>query len=197
MVKSSAKKITTFLFDNNYIDTKSYDYEVYNYGFEILIASIINFLVIFFIGFLLDKLVHTIIFLLCYCPLRQFAGGYHASSYRKCLFVFVVIFIATIFIANNLAYTNLKQIIILFSFLNCLNISLLAPVEHYNNPLSDEEKKKHKKTSRIITFIIFLFILISSNYSSMYEYLVYPVLALFWINVMMNVEILKIRRNKK
>lgn len=197
MVKSSARKITSFLFDNNYIDTKSYDYEVYRYGFELLIASIVNFFVVFLIGFIFDRLIHTIIFLACYCPLRQFAGGYHASSYRKCLSVFLIIFIITIFIGNNLEHFNLRPIIILFTFLNCLNISLLAPVEHYNNPLSDDEKTRHRKTTRIITWTIFLLIVVGSNYSGIYEYLVYPVLALFWINFMMNIEILKIRRSKK
>ncbi|MEF9992020.1 MAG: hypothetical protein RR835_08560 [Peptostreptococcaceae bacterium] len=43
MIKSSANKVTSFLYYNKYIDSDKYDYEVYLYGFESLIALIYDY----------------------------------------------------------------------------------------------------------------------------------------------------------
>src|SRR3712207_3456369 len=107
MIKSSANKVTSFLYYNKYIDSEKYDYEVYLYGFESIIALILNTASILLIGLLFDSFMHTVVFLLCYYPLRQFTGGYHADTYEKCFFTFVIIFMATILISNNLIYLRL------------------------------------------------------------------------------------------
>ncbi|WP_343098935.1 accessory gene regulator B family protein, partial [Clostridioides difficile] len=28
---------------------------------------------------------YVLFFLMCYCPIRQFSGGYHADNYFRCL----------------------------------------------------------------------------------------------------------------
>lgn len=185
MVKSSANKVTSFLYYNNYIDSDKYDYEVYLYGFESLIAVILNIISILLIGLVFDRFMHTIVFLACYCPLRQFTGGYHADTYEKCFFTFVIIFIGTILIANNLSDIGLKPLIILFSVLNWISICLLSPVQHFNKPLTDIEKIKYKKNARLISSVVLLFILVSKNY------FIYSAFALFWINIMLNMAIIK------
>ena len=187
MVKSSANKVTSFLYYNNYIDSDKYDYEVYLYGFETLIASILNSVTILLIGLLFDRLIHSIVFLTCYCPLRQYAGGYHADTYKKCFFTFVTIFLATIVLANNLGYIGLKYLVLLLSVLNWGGICLLSPVEHVNNPLTKGERIKYKKNARLIATLILLFTFISK------EYFIYSALALFWINIMLNVSFIKNR----
>ncbi len=187
MIKSSANKVTSFLYCNNYIDSAKYDYEVYLYGFEILVASILNSVAILLIGLLFDRFIHSVVFLICYCPLRQFAGGYHADTYKRCFFIFICIFLLTIFLSNNLGNIGLRHLIILFSTLNCISICILSPVEHVNNPLTDVERIKYKKNTRLITILIFLFIVINKNY------FIYSAFALFWINIMMNIALIKNR----
>lgn len=185
MIKSSANKVTSFLYYNNYIDSDKYEYEVYLYGFESLIALIINLVSILLIGLLFDRFMHTVVFLACYCPLRQFTGGYHADSYEKCFFTFVVIFIATIFAANNLVYAGLKYLIRLFSVLNWISICILSPVDHINNILMDTEKAKYKKKAILIATLVLLFIFVSE------DYFIYSAFALFWINIMLNMALIK------
>ncbi|MGL4911146.1 MAG: accessory gene regulator B family protein, partial [Romboutsia sp.] len=84
---------------------------------------------------LFDRFIHTAVFLLCYYPLRQFTGGYHADTYRKCFFTFILIFVATIFIANNLAHVGIRPLVVLFSVINGISICLLSPVDHINKIL--------------------------------------------------------------
>lgn len=187
MIKSSANKVTSFLYYNNYIDSDKYEYEVYLYGFESMIALILNIVSILLIGLLFDKFMHTIIFLICYYPLRRFTGGYHADTYEKCFLTFVAIFITTILIANNLGHGGLKPLIILFSVINWVGIWLLSPVDHVNNILIDEEKTKYKKKARFIATVILVFICISKNY------FIYSAFSLFWINILLNVALIKNR----
>lgn len=185
MIKSSANKVTSFLYYNKYIDSEKYDYEVYLYGFESLIALILNIISILLIGLVFHRFMHTIVFLVCYCPLRQFTGGYHADTYEKCFFTFVIIFIATILISNNLIDIGLKPLITLFSVLNWISIYLLSPVQHFNNPLDYTEKVKYKKKARLIATSVLLFIFVNKNYY------IYSAFVLFWINIMLNMAIIK------
>lgn len=188
MIKSNASKVTSFLFDNNYIDNIKYDYEVYLYGFEILIASILNLATTLLIGVIFDKFIHTIVFLICYCSLRQFSGGYHSNTYKNCYITFILIFISTILIANHLDSINLKPLIILFSVLNWICICLQGPVEHINNPLTYLEFIKYYRYVIFIATLVLLFIVINN------KYFIYSSLALFWINILMNIEFIKNRR---
>lgn len=187
MIKSSANKVTSFLYYNDYIDREKYEYEVYLYGFESLIALTLNLVAILLIGLLFDRFMHTVVFLACYCPLRQFTGGYHADTYKKCFFTFLVIFIATIFIANNLVHSGLKPLIILFSALNWISIYLLSPVDHINHILTDTDKIKYKKKAGLIAILVFLFTFVSKNY------FIYSAFALFWINILLNAALIKNR----
>jgi accessory gene regulator B len=185
MIKSSANKVTSFLYYNNYIDSDKYEYDVYLYGFESMIALILNTVSILLIGLLFDRFMHTVVFLLCYFPLRQYTGGYHADTYEKCFLTFVVIFIVTIFIANNLGNEGIKPLIILFSIINWTSICLLSPVDHINNILEDEDKIKYKKKARLIATLVLLFIFVSKNY------FIYSAFSLFWINILLNVALIK------
>lgn len=85
MVESCANKITSFLICSKTIEEKEYD--LYLYGFKTLIAFIVNIVVILFIGYILNRFKETALFLLCYCPIRQFTGGYHADNYKKMLII--------------------------------------------------------------------------------------------------------------
>ncbi|HBF4548203.1 TPA: accessory gene regulator B family protein, partial [Clostridioides difficile] len=89
MIKSLARKATLFLLDNKSI--KLNQYELYLYGFETLIALIINILVILLVSIILSKFIETVLFLLVYCTIRQFTGGYHAENHFKCLLVFLLV----------------------------------------------------------------------------------------------------------
>ena len=53
------------------------------YGLEIMISSVVTLLILSFIGAYFHCIRETILFMILYCPLRQYAGGYHASSYTR------------------------------------------------------------------------------------------------------------------
>ena len=138
MFKSLSYKFANLLVKNEVIENE--DFEIYRYGFETLIYFIVNISVALFIGAIFNRLIHTIIFLSCYCTLRQFTGGYHARNYTECTLTFVVIYLITIFVANNIDIDKYKYLLIVFLIFSILIIYKLAPLEHRNKLLSSTEK---------------------------------------------------------
>ena len=189
MIKSLSDKITSFLVCNNSIDNE--DSEICSYGLEVLISSLINLVIILLIGVILGKLMQTVVFIVCYCSIRQFSGGYHASSHGKCIFTFLCMYIVTVLIVGNIYSTYLKPVVLLIGILSWISIFILVPVEHINNPLSDLEKIKNRKNARVIATLVLVGILLGLSLDSVYEYVIYSVLAIFWVNIMFILQIVK------
>lgn len=189
MFKSYASKITSFLIENKEIEQE--DYEVYKYGFEVLIAFILNISIVLIIGLLFNKVFYSIVFLVCYCPMRQFVGGYHANNYTKCLLIFILIFILIMNIPLNIDSQIYTFMIFIISTLSYIGIFILAPLEHRNNPLTLSEIKKYKKISKILAGIVYISTLIFMKIDNLKELSVYTCSSLFWINTMLCLGILK------
>ena len=187
MIKYLSNKITSFLVCNNSIESE--DNEICSYGLEVLISSLINLVIVLLLGFIFGKFIHTVFFILCYCSIRQFSGGYHASSHRKCIFTFLCMYIVTVLIVENIYSIYLKPVILLIGVLNWLSIFVLGPVEHRNNPLSDLEKVKNKKSTRVIATIVLIGIILGLSIDTVYEYVLYSVLAICWVNFMFIIQI--------
>lgn len=194
MIKSLSNKITSLLVGDNSIDNE--DSEVCSYGLEVLISSLINTVVVLLIGFTLGKFMQTVVFIVCYCSIRQFSGGYHASSHGKCIFTFLCMYIATVVIVGNIYSIHLKPVILLIGILNWISIFILVPVEHVNNPLTDLEKIKNKKNARVIVTLVLVGILIGLSLDLAYEYALYSVLAICWVNFMFILQIVKNKGDK-
>ncbi|MCM3836281.1 accessory gene regulator B family protein [Clostridioides difficile] len=60
MFKRYAEKMTSVLICNNVIDNN--ESKVYSYGFEILIAFVVNIATMLFIGFLFGKFTYVLFF---------------------------------------------------------------------------------------------------------------------------------------
>lgn len=194
MIKSLSNKITSFLVHKNSIDNE--DSEVCSYGLEVLISSLINTVIVLFIGFILGKFMQTAVFIVCYCSIRQFSGGYHSSSHGKCIFTFLCMYIATVVIVGNIYSIYLKPVILLIGILNWISIFILVPVEHVNNPLTDLEKIRNKKNARVIVTLVLLGILMGLYLDLAYEYVLYSVLAICWVNFMFILQIVKNKGDK-
>lgn len=191
MVESFANKITSFLVYSKAIEDQ--EYNLYLYGFKTLIAFVINIVVILFVGSMINRFKETLLFLLCYCPIRQFTGGYHADSYKKCLISFILIYLANIFIVERLAHNNLEYFIIVAMLIGYIGIYFLSPLEHRNNPLNYKERKKYRKVAIYISSIVIIFSMIGINFSEIYKYSIYAASSIICIYVMLVLGIIKQR----
>lgn len=182
-MKNLSYKFANLLVKNDII--KNDDFEIYRYGFEILIYFLLNIFIAFFIGIIFDKFIHTIIFLSCYCTLRQFTGGYHAKNYIECALSFAIIYLLTIFMANNINPYNHKFLLILSMIISTLIIYKLAPLEHRNKPLTENEKHIYKVRSITIVSVISAIFLLSITFNIFVNYFLYSLFAVMWISILL------------
>lgn len=183
MFKYLSYRITDVLINNEIIEND--DFEIYRYGFETLIYFIVNISVALLIGIIFGRFIHTIVFLSCYCTLRQFTGGYHAKNYTECTLTFAAIYLITILVANNIDIVSYKYLSIVILIMSIFIIYRLSPMEHRNKPLSNKEKQRYRIiTMKITSFIGSIFILsITSNI--FIDYIVYSFFSVIWICILL------------
>lgn len=75
--------------------------EVYKYGIEITLSSVINLLMIITGGLVLRDLPAGLIFMFCFIFLRSYTGGYHAEKYWRCNVAFYLHFFHSVFSGKN------------------------------------------------------------------------------------------------
>lgn len=189
MIKLCANKITSFLIYNESINSD--EYELYKYGFETLIAFVINISIILIISCIVGKFKYTLLFLCCYCPIRQYTGGYHAENYKKCLGVFIIIYLINIIMLEYIKVLKLNDIVLLMEFISFIGIWILAPIEHRDKPLTYKEILHYKNVSRVLTGIILIVTFIGMNFKLTYEFSMYASSSVIWTFTMLNLAIIK------
>ncbi|VFC53488.1 accessory gene regulator protein B [Clostridioides difficile] len=196
MIKFFSDKISYFFSSKQIINEN--DLEICSYGLQILFSLCINTTISLLIGLLLNKIIYTIIFLVSFCSIRQFSGGFHAKSNKVCIITFISIFSLSMFLGIKLnKLNNLPIYVMLISTLSFLCIYLLAPVCHINNPLDKNRYKKNKFFSRVISVVLLIIIFIGCIYNTFYNYIIYISLALFWVSLLLIIQISINIKNKE
>jgi accessory gene regulator B len=160
--------------------------EIYLYGLETLIASIINVLLTISIGAILGYVVESIVFLAFYCPLRQFAGGYHAPSYLKCTLSFLGIFALTILGYRQFGQYigSIQMVVILLA--SCIGVVVLAPIEDPNKVLDLLERRKYKeKAIRLVCLDVMVIAILLTGNDFIMRLCVFGTLAIAWISMLL------------
>ncbi len=150
MIESISNMLLQYLIEAGVVDDNAEDKAYYKYGLEISISSFFNIILIILIGVIFNKLGESIVFLVCFIPLRQFTGGYHANSYFKCNLLFSILFIILLLIYSfTVTYLTFygSALIVVFSITVFLSE---CPIEHPNKLLSVRQKMINKYLSVIL-----------------------------------------------
>lgn len=142
------------------------DREVYVYGVECFLNTVLTFGIIIVVGILLNRIDITLIWLIFFVPLRHSSGGMHASNHINCLITSLSIGIGCMLLNPFLLSTIwivviglIGSIIIIFSY---------APVIHANHPIPNEKTFKIRKIARYVIVIESIAILILAFVSFSY-----------------------------
>ena len=146
-----ASNISLFLYKNNIVDR--HDLEIYQYGFEMIISTILGFIITLIIGIILNMSLLSIAYYIIFVFLRQLTGGYHANTYLKCNTLFAIITFTTLGTTKLLCKVGkynmiLLLIIVLFSLFVVLRY---APVD---KSLGQKQIKQNRKVS-LFSFVFF------------------------------------------
>lgn len=127
---------------------KEEDAEIYIYGINQILTSVLNVSSALIIGLILGTFFEVMVFMAAYIPLRIFAGGYHAKTPLRC-YIFSLIML--IVVSIGMKYLILSE----WAYYAVLSAALLivlaiSPVEDKNKPLDEIEHKVYKKRALII-----------------------------------------------
>lgn len=135
-----AKKMAHFFIRKNIVAEENR--EVYEYCFEIMLSTICNFSLLLIGAIITGRYYETALFALVFVVLRKFAGGYHAKTNLGCMLTLVLTYIGMILLITFLDLSILNLIAIISSVFYVLVLFVFAPVEHHNNPMEENTKKK-------------------------------------------------------
>lgn len=153
MIPRISRVIADFFVQENVIEEE--EAEVYQYGLELCVSSLISVLLTLIISLCFGMIVESLIFYIVFCVTRLFSGGYHADSYFMCKVVFaaslIMVLIFNIFTQRVSVYFWLGFWLFYF-----LTIAFLAPVDNPNKKLDEDENTKHRNTSFVLAGSWFL-----------------------------------------
>ncbi|WP_312812000.1 accessory gene regulator B family protein [Sedimentibacter sp.] len=191
MINKISKNVAVFFIKNNLIQVDEID--IYIYGLQLIISSILGISIILFLGIISERLTDSLIFLFCFIILRQYSGGYHANSYLKCNLYFITIFLLT---EAAVIYTQAKYKDVLTVGLICISFVIIlrfAPIDNINKKLSNSQKLKNKK----ITLIIFVILITISIFMKVNDVNYYYNIAVTILSVTALMIIQKIKEAKQ
>ncbi|MCL2628194.1 MAG: accessory gene regulator B family protein [Oscillospiraceae bacterium] len=122
------------------------DVDIYVYGLELLLYSILNLIAILTTAVLYGYMFESIILIIILVPFQAFGGGYHAKTHLRCFLImyigwWIVVHIIpmiSIFVATIICVSS---VIVVF---------LLAPIPNENVPMSENQRHKMRRIVRII-----------------------------------------------
>lgn len=156
--------------------------ELYAYGFQQGFTILWNLISMILIGLLFQQVLECILFLMFYFILRIYAGGYHASSVKRCYLCSCVMISAALFVIK----IHVLSIFIcaVISFLSGFAIFFFAPVEDKNKTLDQKEVFRYRFFTRVILTAELVIQIISSCFR--WDFLVFPIsLSFFTVAIML------------
>ena len=123
------------------------------------------------------------VFMISFIALRSFAGGYHAKRESVCVVQSGAIVLAACLTMKF--KVSSRPPVICIALLSGFMLFFHAPIEAEQKKLTDNERKKYRKTSRIVWIVEGILIVIASCFDSWLRIVAEPVIiAWFWVLVL-------------
>lgn len=154
MIKLLSKGVTHFLLSKGKIEKSEID--LYNHGSEIIISTIIGFLMVFLTGVLLSSIDSAIIFYVLFVVIRSYTGGYHADTHLNCKLTLLFCCVTVVFFTNILEdkYNLIMHTIYVLLFIS--SVLIYAPIINGNKPMKKEEIERNRLKAIIISVVVCL-----------------------------------------
>ncbi len=127
--------------------------EIYCYGFQLIMADIINYTIIIALGIILNRIIDSMVFLIILCGIRQFSGGFHAKTFAVCRLSLIATYICVLSLSFIISKIN-NVYVVLINVICFIFISYFAPIEHPNKPMTSLQKKRNKLKSIITSSVV-------------------------------------------
>lgn len=141
-------------------ETDKLPFEIYVYGTQVVISSIINLLICITISLLLGELINGLIFFAIFSSLRRFTGSFHCQTFIMCNVVFSSV-VALALLSNTFLGKVFENYVIVMvtAIFNLICILLFSPVYNENKKLTYIQKRRFLISSIIVYAIHIAFYL--------------------------------------
>lgn len=129
------------------------DKEIYLFGIYQGLIFLLNVVTALLTGIILDMFLESVLFLICFIPLRIFAGGYHAKTQFRCYVMSTVTTVILLYLIAFLQKNMGVGVIAVYIVAACI-IWKFAPVQDKNKPLDLDEQKKYRKRVHSLLILI-------------------------------------------
>lgn len=120
--------------------------EYYIYMLVVISEKWITILSILCLGFLMKKVIPTVLFLVCFIPLRRRTGGYHADKFWKCYLGTLIIYSMINYLCSIVVYH--MNIVYCGFIISVFLISMMGTINHPNIAMNVWELQKSKQAAR-------------------------------------------------
>lgn len=123
-------------------ETDKLPFEIYVYGTQLVISSIINLLICITISLLLGELINGLIFFAIFSSLRRFTGSFHCKTFIMCNVVFSSV-VALALLSNTFLGKVFENYVIVMvtAIFNLICILLFSPVYNEKQKINVYSKK--------------------------------------------------------
>lgn len=122
---------------------------IYQVGVDVILSTLITACGIFIIGFILDDIVGSFLYLLCFMTIRSYSGGYHATTRTRCFVLtcgsYMLVSAIGIFAAEKYHWV----LVIILSAMDVMIFWLYVPIENKNKKLPSDWKIQNRKKAWI------------------------------------------------
>lgn len=128
--------------------------EVFKYGLENLIISMVEILSVFFLSIVFNNTLYTAIFLATFISLRRYTGGYHAKTKYGCYAVFVTIYLIFSMIIKYISEKYISAFEIITLLFSWFAVMKYAPIANENKKINQIERKMFRKFGMILNLVM-------------------------------------------
>lgn len=138
-------------------NVKEEDKEIYIYCFDILISTILNFVILLVLAVVFKLYIETILFSISFMLFRGKCGGFHAKSHWGCLLTLIIVYGGMVALIKTVDPQIIRFISICISVVSILLAIIFAPVDNINRPFDKSERLLFRKQSLLrVTILLFI-----------------------------------------
>lgn len=149
-MEKAAGKLADVLVRKNVVEKEDRDF--YRYAIETVLVYAINLITMFILAAVTKKLPELLMFLVVFYPIRTNCGGKHMNTWYGCYILSCILIEAVLLISGVLHIHMAVLAVIIVCCLGC--IWLLAPVEHHDHPMEEQDFVRGRKKVRIFSICV-------------------------------------------
>ena len=166
-MEKMAKRLTDWLITKEAVSID--EKELYEFGIFHLLLNIIDTVSILLLALLFREVISTVFYIICFCTLRRYAGGYHAKTVFTCYLLTLTAALGMLVLLKQFDFIAPVQFAIWF--ISGMIILLFAPIQNANKILDDIEIIVYKRRAIITWFVqtIGMVLLYQIGFSNCFE----------------------------